>query len=42
MLVMRGRDADGNWGAPTAQFFMVEVSGPDLSYRTYLPVLYEE
>jgi hypothetical protein len=42
MLFMRGRDADGNWGAPTAQFFIVEDIGPGLSYRTYLPILYEE
>lgn len=28
ILLMHGRDAEGNWGAPTAHFFIVEDVGP--------------
>lgn len=36
MLFIRGQDAEGNWGAPSAHFFVVEVP---LSHSTYLPIL---
>jgi hypothetical protein len=37
MLFIRGRDAEGNWGAPSAQLFVVE--GVELSFGSYLPIV---
>ncbi len=39
LLFMRGQDAAGNWGAPSARFFIIEQPLP---YHTYLPLLNEE
>jgi hypothetical protein len=38
-LFMRGRDAEGNWGAPTAQFFVIENFNPWWTNRAYLPII---